>query len=450
MYRENGTRLRQELTTLLKQQRIQQRLGGPTRHTPVAATTPEERAAIGLLIRTYRQSILTWCLQAAHAADPYVECSIARAVPDPFRRADRDLAPLPVLQRALEQTTKSSKVALPTLDQLTTRHALGLVEHWRQAARAAVLAEHDFDPNWSGRLGQGQLTLSQAQAVVADVASICQALIVLDRRYHRAIPGWRTLPRSQQLGWAALACAFDANLAQPDYAIDHRGWRPATSHLHGAVRPGLLGVLQAENNLLVGLRTSPTALNLRRIVDSQRQISHRLADLTAGIHPTCADRWLEREHTYAELTHQLRDIGGLTGGGGAAAGEGANAIDRLNALPDEVTPGGRLVVGFTTVFRAIDQRLAEVLESAMASNRVYERIRLNRLNTEGALVHRRQTRYLPLTASTRRDLRAIIDSLRDPAGEDTIACPPSPDRAQLHTALARASSSRSSRTNLSI
>ena len=47
MYGENGGLLRAELATLLRQHRIQQRLGGPGTHTVPESTTAEERKALG-------------------------------------------------------------------------------------------------------------------------------------------------------------------------------------------------------------------------------------------------------------------------------------------------------------------------------------------------------------------------------------------------------------------
>ena len=48
------------------------------------------------------------------------------------------------------------------------------------------------------------MSVPQAQAVVADVAAITQALVMLDQRY-RNTPGWEQLAQGSRLGWAALA-----------------------------------------------------------------------------------------------------------------------------------------------------------------------------------------------------------------------------------------------------
>jgi hypothetical protein len=70
MYAENGGLLRAELSTLLRQHRVQQRLGGAGSHSIPETTTVEERRLLGEQIRRYRHSVLLWCAQAARAANP--------------------------------------------------------------------------------------------------------------------------------------------------------------------------------------------------------------------------------------------------------------------------------------------------------------------------------------------------------------------------------------------
>jgi hypothetical protein len=58
MYGENGHLLRAELSSLLRQHRIQLRIGGPEIHTVPVTSTEAERAQIGEQVRRYRQSAL--------------------------------------------------------------------------------------------------------------------------------------------------------------------------------------------------------------------------------------------------------------------------------------------------------------------------------------------------------------------------------------------------------
>lgn len=69
MYAENGGHLRAELSTLLRQHRVQQRLGGAGSHTIPEITTADERRLLGEQIGRYRHSALVWCVQAVRAAN---------------------------------------------------------------------------------------------------------------------------------------------------------------------------------------------------------------------------------------------------------------------------------------------------------------------------------------------------------------------------------------------
>ncbi len=181
------------------------------------------------------------------------------------------------------------------------------MEHWREIARAAALAEHDTAPDITAHL-----TSPQAQALVGDVAAITQALVVLDQRYANT-PGWEPLGQSARLGWAALAAAARRQPRPARLHVDNTGWRPKTKLIDGPAKPGILGVLQAEHNLVVRLKFAPDATNLRLIVDSQRLLSRHLVPFAARVDDGLAERWEARAATYATIQRQLRDIGGRLG-----------------------------------------------------------------------------------------------------------------------------------------
>ena len=311
MYGENGHLLRAELSSLLRQHRIQLRIGGPGTHTVPVTTTGEERAQIGEQVRRYRQSALTWCLQATIAVGPEAESRLSPRATNPFRLPAAQHGGLAALHQALDHTVRASTAPLPDLAELTTQHELPLVEQWRQVARAAALGEHDFDAG----LGHGRLDDRQLHTLIGDIAATVRALVVLDARY-ATIPGWERLHRADRLGWAALACALDASLDPPDYSIDMRGWRPKTKVITGPAKPGLLGVLQAEHNLTIRMQAFPSAMNLRLVVDSQRLLSGGLATRVEKIEPALREAWRDREQTYNDLQRELRNIGGNVGVGG--------------------------------------------------------------------------------------------------------------------------------------
>src|SRR3954447_19477866 len=104
MYGENGGLMRAELSALLRQHRIQQRIGGEGIYTVAATTTTDQRRRTGELIRRYRQSVLVWCHQATIAAAPGTAASNVSHTPvNPFRAANSHPGPLTALSRAVEQ-----------------------------------------------------------------------------------------------------------------------------------------------------------------------------------------------------------------------------------------------------------------------------------------------------------------------------------------------------------
>lgn len=436
MYGENGGRLRAELGELLRQHRIQVRIGGAGTHTVPVTTTPEERQQIGEQIRRYRQSALLWCHQATVAVAPGAASALSKAPTNPFRAANPHHGALAALQRALEHSVRTSTAALPTIEELTTPNDRPLVEHWRQLARSAALGEHDFAAALDSGLGHGRLDAQQRQTVIGDVAAIVRALVMLDQRYAH-IPGWEKLNRPDRLGWSALACALDASLDPPDYSVDLRGWRPPTKVIKGTAKPGLLGVLQAEHNLVIRLQAFPSAVNLRLVVDSQRLLSGSLARLAEPIEPALQQKWLVREQTYTALQQELRNIAGRIGHGSLAAAEGANAVSRLKATPSSTELDPRALHGFDQLFTRLDTRVADVVEDGISRNAYLTRVRVPRLDANsGQMVAPTRARYVPLAEAQHT---AIVDLVRThlrPVPEPPTAPPGAArSRAELHAAI---------------
>lgn len=420
MYGETGAHMRTELAALLEQHRIQRRLGD---------TSSEVREKFGDEVRRYRQSVLVWCTQAMQIANPMMFSNRPPRINDPFLTTEHAGAARE-LTRALDHARRGSKASPPTLDQLTIPHPNPVVEHWRQAARAATLAEHDTNASLAGRF-----TAAQAQALVGDVAAITQALVVLDKRY-RHIPGWKTFPNSAQLGWSALAAAIDVNLGHPDYTVDTIGWRPRAKLLRGAVRPGILGVLQAEHNLLIRLYSFPHVANLRLVADSQRHISGRLATPASRFDQAIAGRWEQRAETYQLVRQQLRDIGGLLGTGDLAAAEAATVVSRLTAVTPDTIVEPRTLAAFQTLYDKIDHRITDIIEEGLQRGAFAQRVTLPRLDANsGRLVTPARERYRPITtADDFTVLHTVREQLR-PLSESQQATRPGNSRAELHAAL---------------
>src|SRR5688572_277797 len=111
MYGENSGAIRAELSALLRQHRIQQRIGGPGIHTVPVTTTVAEREEIGRLIQRYRFGLLTWCRQALHSAG--ASHASARVAGD---------APEVELRRRLLRTMNAVTAGAPSMEDLITPH----------------------------------------------------------------------------------------------------------------------------------------------------------------------------------------------------------------------------------------------------------------------------------------------------------------------------------------
>lgn len=442
MYGENGALLRAELSVLLRQHRIQHQTGSLHPPDTPDGTTTSDRVQIGQQILRYRQSALVWCGQAARWVAPQAGSNVPTRVANPFRLPAIEHGGLAALRNDLDQALNASTTPLPNLEELTTPHDLPLVEHWRQVARAAAMGEHDFE----AAPGRGPLDHQQTHTLIGDIAATVRALVVLDQRY-ALTPGWKKLHRGDRLGWAALACALDASIEPPDYAIEMRGWRPTTNLITGPAEPGLLGVLQAEHNLIIRMRTVPDVMNLRLIVDSQRILSGGLADWADKIDPQLHQQWVARERTYIDLQHELRNIGGRIGKGGLAVAESANAVGRLAKLDSDHAVDPRVLHAFTTLFTRLDARIAEVIESGLRHRAYLTRVLLPRLvENSGELTAPQRARYVPLTDGTPSPLLGLVRGrLCQPIEAQVHRREATRSRAELYAAIVHQPASRATR-----
>jgi hypothetical protein len=420
MYGENGAQMRTELAALLRQHRVMHRL---------AAESSSERAEIGQQILRFRRTLLVWCSQAIRVAQPLTFPNVPQKPTDPFRATHEHGAAVSELARALELARDEARAPAASSTEIATPSLNDVVEHWRLAARAAALAEHDTAPDLAVHL-----TAAQARTIAGDVAAISQALVVLDRRY-RNTPDWESLAACDRLGWAALATALDVSLGQPDYSVDLTGWRPRTKPILGPAKPGVLGVLQAEHNLLVRLKSFPNAMNLRLIVDSQRLLTSQLVPYAERVDPDLAVQWRARAATYSRIQRELRNVGGRLGNGAGATAEAANAVSRMKALPADTVIEPRMLGGFQTLFRRIDERISDVLEAGVERGAFVQRVTVPRLvSGEGRLVHPVRERFVPVNRPADLDvIRTAREHLRLRA-KPAVASP-GPSRVDLNTAL---------------
>lgn len=406
MYGTNGRQLRDELTTLLRQHRIQQRLGGPGSQSIPVTTTPEQREEFGQLIQCYRYAALAWCLHAVVAADPR-----------PGLESTSSRGPAEELRFRLTRSINMSNAGRPSLDELSKSQDFAMVESWRQVARAAVLGEHDFP----GLMDQGRLSHAECMTVLKDAAEVARALVVLDKRYDN-IPGWAPIRERARLDRAAEALAAFARDVAPDYSVDQKGWRPPSATIDGGPLPGIGGVLQAEHNMLVHLSKFPTALNLRRVMDGQRILSHEAVRRAPNVAPELIEKWLEREQTYRRIIDETRNVGGLAGDGGLAAAEAANAVGRLRRIHvDEIT---RLepLRDLDKLFTRTDARVAAIIEQGVAERLYFVSVKAPRiLDGTGQLVSPARERYVPIHLPVQADLLTITRHQLRPAPMAPVA-----------------------------
>ena len=426
-YGETGGAIRAGLTMLLKQQRIQEHLGGPTRWTHGINPPATEREQYATQILRYRRIVLAWCHQATIATDPYLGA-------DEFHnhhQTKRGDNPYDFLRLALGRAIESATTEPATPEELVASHELDVINHWRHVAQAAALGEHDF----AAGLGNGLLTAEQSRTVTKDVAGIVQALVILDHRYAR-IPGWEKMRYGGWLGWTALAAGLEASVTPPDYTVDHRGWRPPLPFIRGPARPGLVGVLQAEQNLLVRLTGGTAPINLRLAVTSQITASADLASRTADVNLQA--RLKARAETYGLILQALRNVaGGHSAHGASAAREANNLINRISDLPADATPDPKMLAAFDRRFTAVDARIAELIEDGINDRTIGRRVVLPRLDTNSpGLIKRPRERVAPIEQTGDSDLLTLATTRLRPEPA-TLTPPPEAarSRADLYGAI---------------
>jgi hypothetical protein len=408
MYGENSGQLRHGLGVLLRQHRIQQRLGGKGTHTVAETTTVEQRQELGRQIRRYRECVLAWCLEAVNAADPDLHLAGA---------AGRSRGPAEELRHRLTAALAASTAGLARSEELLTPHDFTTVESWRQAARAAALGEHDF----AAGVGYGRLSKSQCLTVLSDATDVVRGLVALDRRY-AGVPGWETLNGRGRLQRAAEACAAHARYEEPDYTIDLRGWQPAPTLMDGPAMIGLAGVIQAQHNLLLQLEEFPDAHSLRVVMDSQRVVAHAVSLRIAAVEPQLSAKWAARAKTYGTLVQATRDLSGILGTG-AAAGRGSIAARRAEKLTTEPSTDTKQLHQLDHLFAGIDERICAAVENGANQRLYFLRVPLPRIDDHAhGMVKGRRHRFVPLTSPVQSDLIATIRNALHP--QPNLVCPP--------------------------
>lgn len=429
-YGQTTTPLRSEVVTLLGHHRVLQRVGGPGPFGGAESSTWEEKQALGLLIRRYRHSILVWCRQGLWAVSDKV--AVERV---PVRRR----TPLQELQVRLADATRTVPGQIPLMAGLSMRHRFELLSTWQRAAAAAAVGEHDF----AADVNRGWLSPEESDTVVRDVTAIVKALVVLDARYDN-IAGWERIPMRHRIGQLADQIRVHTHESVDSSALDARGHRPPPAAAGRVVAGGMQGAVIAQRHTLEELTSVPHALNLRRILLLQAQISVAARNKVQATEPDVAAAFETRGSVYLKLVAQTRNVVGRLGGGADAVVAAERTLRAVSAV--EAMPGADQVRQLRQLCTATDARIASLMEQGAAQKLYLVGVPAKALsdrNVRGVLPL--DTTYVALTDGPRAALRELVrDSL--PAVGRCVEAPSTPDhRARLNECLSVAAHDREAR-----
>lgn len=417
--------IRDELTALLGQHRIQQRIGGNGSYVLPESTTRAEREALGRVVRRYRYAVLVWCFQALHAIGD------KREVP----REGSDCTSVQRLQRLLVQNLQDGPGTLRLTELLSRTHEFELVTRWQRAARAAALGEHDF----AAGVDRGRLAPAQCTAVALDAVQIVRALTVLDPRY-ALVPGWGRLARRDRLARVAAELHDTLQGLETDTTVDMRGRRsqPAWSgRVDGRPQRGVASAVASQHDLVVALERLPTALNLRRVMSLQALASRAAAQCAHRGHPELITAFEERADVYRQLVADCRNLAGLVGSGGDAVVEGHRVLNALkSAGADWHPPETTDLWDLRRLFAATDARTTVLLERGLAERCYFVGVTVPRLGTDrrGGVVHAR-LRYMPVDTQPKDPILPLVRNRLRPTVPPLADASASRDRRPLGCAL---------------
>lgn len=394
MYGENSGRLRDALAALLGEYRVNYQVLRDVSRTGSARSIEVRQSEAAAQVRRYRQTILMWCHQTLVQADP-------NPIP---ANARENFTPPEWLRRSLQRILAENPEPLPTTAELATRQEVQILESWRQAAKATVLAERDFDRG----LSDGLLDHREWVTLAGDVADVTKALLILDRRY-KHLPGWQTLHGIRHLSRYIDECSVYAHTVygRPDYNIDWRGWHPPDPEI-AADADSITHVLAAEHRLLNSLKSVPSMVNLRHLLMSQREVSHLAADRAREIAPEQSARFRTREQTYAKLLRASRGAAGLAGTGAIATGHSAHVARLLMTIRVGEPISVEAFRNLDKLFRHVDNALCAAIEQGFNTRLYLVRRTLPRIDpTDGRSTHRAREIYDPVERDVRTPLIAV-------------------------------------------
>jgi len=144
----------------------------------------------------------------------------------------RPRGPADELSHRLDITIERSS-GPPTLEELTTTQPFATVETWRNVARAATLAEHDFDAG----LGYGRLSQAQCRTLLKDAADVVRGIVALGSALGLTITAEGVENREELIALQKMGCQLVQGyfFTRPLTATDFDTWWRQTR-----ANPGLL------------------------------------------------------------------------------------------------------------------------------------------------------------------------------------------------------------------
>ena len=115
------------------------------------------------------------------------------------------------------------------------------------------------------------------------------------------------------------------------------------------------------------------------------------------------------DETYGRLVHRTRDVGGLYGKGGLAAGQGSVAAARIQKLPDDGFGDAGQLRRLERISASIDERVCTAVELGIKERLYFQRVVVPAVENEsGDLVRGPRREWLPITGPVQTELLAIV------------------------------------------
>lgn len=325
------------LAELLSFQRTLPRLDHRERsgrwNVPADEEARRQQEAASVLMQRYRAVVLRWVASSTYAALP-------RDVQERYDEGkryprQREWSAVAAFHEYVRRAQQVGGADLPerraTPLELDTPHESSVVEGWRRAALAAWRGQElDLD-------ALAQQSAPEKLTVLKDATDAMRAMAYLDFRYQN-VPNWprpvgsdRTSARASALNRIENCTRFLAGYGL-DQRVDWAGQQPPASLYPTPFPPGAQGTLMALWNAVTRLEHSmPSARNMHELLLVNHALSHELAQQVERDDPELSAHFRERASLYRRLVDATQNIDGRAGGGGQAAADFEQVLDRLSS-----------------------------------------------------------------------------------------------------------------------